>query len=181
MKFEELNPDTRKSMLEEFKKEEQSKNPYRSESMTTEGLSNVAQLVEKSIKNGNEETLATDLSMPKYWKSHTTVHRASGSHQRRINPETAAGVFGLTEFNTWYVGGLAKKLMSEGIDKCEIYRAESAKEPRCECLQYEGKQIEVQKIYDGHRTKYHPKKNSSAFSIPSGPNCHHSIRRIKKK
>ena len=50
--------------------------------------------------------------------------------------------------------------------------------PRCECTGLEGKIVQVKKIYDGHRAKYHPYENISAFSIPSGPYCHHTIRRI---
>lgn len=179
MKFEELDDKTREQMLEVFNKEEKSPEPYRSESMSPEGLKNISKFVEKAIKSGNEKTLASDLSKSIYWNSHTTVHRKSTTYQRKIDPNTAANVFALTEFNTWYVHGFAKRLMSEGIEKCEIYRAESADKPRCECSKFEGRPIEVKKIYEGHRAKYDPTKNSSAFSIPSGPNCHHSIRRIK--
>ena len=85
-----------------------------------------------------------------------------------------------TEFNTWYTTGLAKRLMEEEIQDCEIYRAEPAKIPRCECTKLEGKSVKVSDIYGGHRAKYHPKLNPSAFSIPSGPFCHHTIKRIKK-
>lgn len=179
MNFEELDETTRKYMLQEFQAEEKSGNPYRSDTMTAEGLSNVVQIVEKALTEGNEITLARDLARPSYWKPTTTSHRGNTVYQRKINPETAASVFALGEFNTWYVRGLAKKLMEEGQTLCEIYRAESAAQPRCECSVYEGKPIELSKIYAGHRVKYHPVKNNSAFSIPSGPNCHHAIRRIK--
>lgn len=179
MKFEELDAKTRQYMLEEFQKEEKSGNPYRSESMNGDGLKNVAQIVENAITNGNETTLASALSKPTYWKSSTTVHRGDTVYQRKIDPKTAANIFALTEFNTWYVRGLAKKLMDEKIEKCEVYRAQSADQPRCECSKYESQPIDVKKIYDGHRVKYHPTKNSLAFSIPSGPNCHHTIRRLK--
>ena len=180
MDFKELNEITRKYMFDEFQREEQGGNPYRSESMSSDGLANVAQFVENAIKNGNEISLANNLSNSSFWKPFTIVHRGSSTHQRRINPTVAAKVFAQTEFNTWYVRGLAKKLMDEGISKCEIYRAEAAEQPRCECSRYEGQEIDVKKIYDGHRAKYHPIENNSAFSIPSGPNCHHAIRRLKK-
>ena len=179
MKFEELDVETRSHMLEEFQNEEKNGIPYRSDSMSSEGLKNVVSIIEDAIKSGNEKTLASVLSKSIYWNSHTTVRRGDTTYRRKIDPSVAAKTFALTEFNTWYVRGFAKRLMKEGIHKCQIYRAESADHPRCECSKYEGQTIEIKKIYDGHRAKYHPKKNPSAFSVPSGPNCHHTIRRIK--
>lgn len=178
MKFEELDKKTREYMLGEFQNEEKTGNPYRSESMSDEGLKNIVQLIKNAINDGTEISLASELSKTHYWNSHTIVHRANSTYPRKINPIVAAKVFALTEFNTWYIRGLAKRLMDEGVENCEIYRAESADQPRCECSKYENQFISVKKIYDGHRAKYHPNKNPNAFSIPSGPNCHHTIKRI---
>jgi hypothetical protein len=33
-------------------------------------------------------------------------------------------------------------------------------------------------VYDGHRARYWPTENPTAVSVPFGPNCHHTIRRI---
>lgn len=180
MIFEELDGTTRKYMLEEFQKEEKSGNPYRSNRMSAEGLANIARHMEDAIENGNENTLAASLSNGIYWNQYETRRRKDTTYQAEIDPIVAAKVLALTEFNTWYVRGLAKRLMEEGQKECEIYRAESADQPRCECSRYEGKKLELQKIYDGHRAKYHPVPNYGAFSIPSGPSCHHTIRRIKQ-
>lgn len=180
MKFEELDETTRRYMLEEFQNEEKSGNPYRSSRMSTEGLANIARHIEEAIKSGNENTLAATLSNGRYWTQYETRRRKDTTYQSEIDPKVAAKVFALTEFNTWYVRGLAKRLMEEGQKECEIYRAESADQPRCECSRYEGQRLELQKIYDGHRAKYHPVANYGAFSIPSGPSCHHTIRRVKQ-
>lgn len=178
--FEELDDTTRRYMLEEFQKEEKSGNPYRSSRMSAEGLANVARHMEDAIKSGNENTLAASLSNRNYWKQYETRRGKNTTSQVEINPIEAAKVLGLTEFNTWYVRGVAKRLMDEGQKYCEIYRSESADKPRCQCSIYEGQKIELQKIYEGHRAKYHPVANYGAFSIPSGPNCHHTIKRIKQ-
>lgn len=180
MRFEELDDTTRKYMLEEFQKEEKGGNPYRSSRMSAEGLANVARHMEKAIKNGDENTLAVSLSNGTYWKPYETRRRKDTTYQAKIDPMSSAKTFALTEFNTWYVRGLAKRLIGEGQKECEVYRAESADQPRCECSRYEDQRLELQKIYDGHRAKYHPVPNYGAFSIPSGTNCHHTIRRIKQ-
>jgi len=179
MKFEELDGITRGWMLKEFKIEEGSGNPYRSTILSSQGLQNFPSLMEEAIKSGDEVTLGKALSNPSYWVSSFLRRTKSGTTQVTVNPLDAAKRLGLTEFNTWYIRGLVRRLMGEGVEKCQIYRAEPAIQPRCMCKIYENQTFDVKKLYDGHRARYHPKPNPTAFSIPSGPNCHHTIRRIK--
>ena len=69
--------------------------------------------------------------------------------------------------------------MDEGIKECEVYRADTAVVPKCECTRWEGQKFDVQEAYDGHRKRYHHKNiDRKAFSIPSGTGCHHAIKRI---
>lgn len=176
MKFEELDNQTREHMLREFQ-EEQRGRPYESPEMTTLGKAEFPHLMEKAIKEGNEVTLSLDLSKIGFW---LPEGRRRDGISYKINPTYAAERLALTEFNTWYVRGLAKKLMDEGVEYCEVYRADSAKEPRPECLDHDGKKFKVADIYNGHRSRYHPPPgNPKALSIPVGPNCHHTIRRLK--
>lgn len=174
--FAELDNTTRKWMLEEFLVEEKSGNPYRSTRLSAVGLKIFPTEMKNAIQKGNEETLVKALSKPEYWKS--SEPWAKGI--RRINYIKAAEFLGRSEFNTWYVRGLARRLLEEGEEYCEVYRAAPAWEPRGECLKHEGKIYPVKKIYDGHRARYWPPPgNPLAFSIPVGTNCHHSIRRVR--
>jgi len=179
MDFQELNNTSRKFMLEEFQTEQKSGNPYISPRLSSLGRDQFPKIMEEAIKNGNEVTLENALSNPTFWNPTETYERNGKSYTRSIDPQNAARQLALSEFNTWYTHGIARKLLEEKIEMCEVYRAESAIQPRCECGRYEGKQIRVKEIYDGHRKKYHPIKNPSTFSIPSGTNCHHTIRSIK--
>ena len=181
MDFKELDDTTRKCMLEEFKKEETNGKPYRSPLLTAKGLEQFPILMEKAItqQDGNEVTLAKDLNNSSYWVPTTVSHRKGIPYTKTVNPDPASKRLAITEFNTWYVKGLAKKLIDEGITECEIYRAESADQPRCECTRWEGKKISVKEVYDGHRIRYHHEKiDSTALQIPSGAYCHHAIKRI---
>ena len=137
--------------------------------------------MKKAILSGDISSLTSDLSNPSLWNSTELATRKTTTYEKRIDPGSAAKLLAHTEFTTWYTRELARKLMEENIGSCEIYRAEPAKIPRCECTRYEGQSIKVKDIYDGHRAKYHPRINSSAFSIPSGPFCHHTIRRLDTK
>ena len=179
MKFEELDDETRKWMLIEFEEEESSKNPYRSSHLNSTGKEKFREIMKNAISSGNILSLTNTLSNLTLWKKTGLVTTKGTVRERRISPSSSAKSLAHTEFTTWYTRGFAKRLMEEGIDSCEIYRAEVTKNPRCECTKLEGHTVKVKAIYDGHRAKYHPTINSSAFSIPSGPFCHHTIRRLK--
>jgi hypothetical protein len=178
MNFEELDNTTREFLLKEFQKEESSGNPYRSKDLTTEGKNEFPKLMEKAIRVGNERTLEQDLSIPAFWKPSRTASRNGKTYEVTINPNDAARKLALTEFNTWYVRGLAKKLIEEGVEHCEVYRAEAAWQPRSQCQDHDGKRFKVIDIYNAHRASYWPESNPTALSVPVGPNCHHTIRRV---
>lgn len=136
--------------------------------------------MENAIIQGNEETLANALSDPNYWISSEIYVKDDRPYTRRINPIKAAEFLAYTEFNTWYVRGFSRRLMEEGVEYCQVYRAAPAWQPRGECLQHEGRNYRAQEIYNGHRARYWPPPaNPSALSIPVGTNCHHSIRRVR--
>jgi hypothetical protein len=167
-------------MLEEFR-HEWSTNPFKSDRLTAAGVNVFPTLMEKAIREGNEIALAGSLSKPEYWKTNEPYVRSGKSHVREVNYAKAAEVLAITEFNTWYVRGLARRLLDEGEGLCEVYRAAPAWQPRDECLRHDGRQYSVKQIFEGHRSRYWPPPgNPQALSIPVGPNCHHSIRRMKK-
>lgn len=180
--FDELDEITRHWMMREFLAEEESRNPYRSTRLSQTGLGNFPELMKEAILNGNEESLAKSLLNPSYWKSSEVAHSSKGkTFVRSFDIQTVAETLAKTEFNTWYIRGLAKRLIEEGEEECEVYRAASADDPRVECLQHEGKIYKVIEVYNGHRAKYWPRPgNPNIFSMPIGTNCHHTIKRIKK-
>lgn len=179
MQFDELDNVTRGWMLKEFHAEQNELNPYRSKEMTELGKSEFLQIMERAIREGNEITLAKGLVSPDYWLRNGHFQRNGKSYQRKIDPGDSSKRFALTEFNTWYVRGFSRRLMEEKGEFCEVYRAALASQPRPVCQDHDGKRFRVIDIYQGHRARYWPATNESAFSIPIGPNCHHTIRRIK--
>ena len=176
MNFEELNEVTRRFMLSEFEVEQSGGNPYCGSTLSEIGLVEFPGLMRRAIASGNEQTLINSLLDSAYWKP---VDRRG----YRIGVTPNAKRLGLSEFNTWYVRGLAKRLMDEGVIHCQVYRAampEGQESP--ECGIHEGQIYIVQDIYRGHRARYWPVQgNRSALSIPVGPNCHHTIRRVMYK
>lgn len=178
MNFEELDDVTRRYMLDEFDKEEAGGNPFRGKGLSIAGRTAFPDLMRKAVRSGNEETLIASLLEPSYWLPMEAYTRNGVMRERRVNIGQASERLGLTEFNTWYVHGLAKKLMDEGIVRCQTYRASEPRWEHSDCSQHEGKIFLVEEIYKGHRVKYWPEPGIlSAISIPFGPGCHHTIRR----
>lgn len=179
MQYDELDSVTREWMLKEFRIEQEETNPYRSKEMTGLGKSKFTEIIEEAILEGNEVSLAADLVNTKFWQPYTNYSVKGKIRKRKVNPLDSSKRFALTEFNTWYVRGLCRKLMEEGVESCEVYRAAYASEPRPDCQDHDGKTFKVLDVYKGHRARYWPIVNKTAFSIPIGPNCHHTIRRLK--
>lgn len=179
MNYEELDEVTRGYMVTEFEAEEQSENPYRSKALSASGLEVFPGFVRQAIQTGNEQTLVQAINNPTYWKPTEEYVRAGVPRTRRRNIAQASQRLGLTEFSTWYVRGLAKRLIDEGVDKCQVYRGEEPKWEPGECAEHEGLVVSPQEVYEGHRARYWPEPgNPGTFSIPFGPGCHHVIRRV---
>ena len=179
MNFEELDDTTRQYMSQEFEVEIASRNPYFGKNLSAEGRSVFPELMRKAIATGNEETLGAALNRADLWNEMETYVRNGVARDRRINVRQASERLALTEFNTWYVRGLARRLIDEEVTHCQAYRAAQPKWEPADCTAHENQIFAVQEIYEGHRARYWPVVNSTAVSIPFGPGCHHTIRRVR--
>jgi hypothetical protein len=179
MNFEELDSNTRAIMFSEFNNEWSQSNHYIPDGLNSIGLEAYPDIMRKAIQSGTIDSLASDLSIPKYWNPTRTYFRKETPVVQQINPDSESKRLAHSEFTTIYTKGMAKKLMDEGEKDCQVYRADKAHQPKCECTRLEDTTVSVGKIYEGIRKKYFPKKDPNAFSIPSTPFCHHTIRRIK--
>lgn len=177
MHFEELDEVTRQYMLREFEYEINSDNPYYSKGLSARGIEVFRDLMRQAIEEGNEQTLKTALCRAELWKPRESYVFKGVTRTRRVNVRQAAQRLALTEFNTWYVRGLAKRLMNEGVTHCQVYRAADPKWQPSECSEHENEIFAVSRVYDGHRAKYWRTAAPDAVSIPFGPGCHHTIRR----
>jgi hypothetical protein len=180
MNFTELDETTREWMLLRFEAEEPSGSPFRSEALSQHGLAHWPDLMRQAITDpaGNEVTLAAGLNRPGYWQATETYVRNGVSRQRHVNPAQASERLAVTEFNTWYVAGLAARLQKEEVARCRVYRAGIPKWQSAACSVHEGQTYAVAEIIEGHRVGYWPPPGVyGRLSIPVGPGCHHTIER----
>lgn len=180
MNFEELDQQTRKYMLLRYEAEANGTSPFRSAALSSLGLKAFPDLIRRAIETGTEIDLIADLQLTEFWNENESYERNGKMHQRRINPRQAAERLGLTEFNTWYVAGLAHRLVQEGQTHCQVYRAQEPKWEHATCSTHEGQTYSLTDIIMGHRATYWPPPGREALSIPAGPGCHHTIRRLPR-
>jgi hypothetical protein len=180
MNFEELDGRTREYLIAEFEVEEASGDPYRGERLSPAGRAAFPELMREALRNGNEGSLLAALYDARYWNQTEPYVRNGIARTRNINMQQAAEQLSLSEFNTWYVRGLAKRLLDEGELECQAYRGAQPKWEPADCAAHEGQIFRVVDVYNGHRSAYWPKPgNRDAFSIPFNPGCHHTIRRVR--
>ena len=181
MNFRELDEATRSWMLVRFDAEEASGTPYRSAVLAPAGLGAFADLMRKAIKDpdGNEVTLGESLRSADYWHSTETYVRDGVRRTRKVNIAQITQRLAVTEFNTWYVAGLAHRLQDEGHSQCRVYRADTPKWQEADCSTHEGRMYPLATIIANHRGRYWPQPgNTRLLSIPAGPGCHHTIERL---
>jgi hypothetical protein len=176
--FPELDYITREHMLREFRAEQMSElGPYRPKGYVGDDHLFVG-IMERALTEGDEESLIEELTLPHLWDEYVVRETRRGPVPAIDRYDVQARRFGITEYNTWYVRGLTKRLLEEGVRTCEVFRADRAYRPRQECRRLEGMEVATLAIYEGHRLRYHHvHEDPRGLSIPIAPNCHHSIRR----
>src|SRR5579872_5295629 len=168
-------------MVREFDREQELGNPYIGKDVRPDRRSDVLTLIRDALENGTDESLIQSLNRADLWNSHGIPRPYKGGKivAPRLNVRQAAERLGLTEFNTWYVRGLCCRFGDEGVTHCQVYRGGDPKWAPAECSVHEGQTYMVQLVLDGHRACYWPEPGTpGAVSVPFGPGCHHTIRRV---
>jgi hypothetical protein len=130
----------------------------------------------EALKGQTDVWLAVQMDVPGFWQPQRWDKRGRWV---TYNKPQALEILCAGEFNIAYIRGLALTLLAEDVADCEIYRAGNAVEKRRECSEWEGRAFPVQQVLDGHRARYWPPPGDrSAWSLPTGVGCHHSICRV---
>jgi hypothetical protein len=129
-------------------------------------------LLREAVQHGTEQTLAQALARSEYWNAYETRVRQGRAHQARV-PHNAHETFAEGEFNRFYVRGLCRRAMAEGINELEVYRAGAVMNPRSQSQAMIGKRIGPGPLLNDLRTH---QGVEPALGIPPGPNSGLSIR-----
>ena len=149
--------------------------------LTDEGWGAYANAMPAALTNETDGWLKAQMSDPSFWMAKFPRRKPKGGVTMvNYNKLDALERLCFGEFNIAYIRGVATALRDRGETECVVYRADSAYLPRGECSEWEGQRFPVQMVLDGHRARYWPPDlaDPSVFSVPTGPNCHHSIKAV---
>jgi hypothetical protein len=148
--------------------------------LTDSGWETWSRVMPEALASEDDEWLREQMSDRSYWLPQMARRTKSGVTKVNYNQPDQLKVLCFGEFNVAYIHGLAATLLERGEEECIVYRADPAYEPRGECSSWEERRFATQEVVDGHRVRYWPPESidRSAFSVPSGPHCHHSIRSV---
>lgn len=170
--FADLDDMTRQQILAEVDDAIASGSLYYSERMTEAGKAAYPALLREAIQRGTEQTLAQTLARSGYWKAYETRVRQGRPHQARV-PHNAHETFAEGEFNRFFVRGLCRRALAEGINELEMYRANAVMNPRPQSQAMIGKRVDPEALLDDLRTH---QGLEPALGLPPGPNSGLSVR-----
>ncbi len=174
--FEELDLITRLIMISEFEAERDVTCSSSCEALSPLGATAFPFLMRAVMTSGNEASLARALALPQYWQSEVNLWR-SMDRGVPLDFREAAVTCALSEFNFWYVRGLAKRLVSEGVALCEVCSTASVPCRTEACALHDGEVFRTEDVYHGSRLRLQGGRHECVVTIPAGDGCYHTIRR----
>lgn len=169
--FENLDDQTRELMISEIKSDISNKQLYFSKRFNENGHELYPQLLLEAVSSGDEESLAIALKQNHCFADKEARNGKNGITYVKI-PETANQTLAESEFNRFYIRGLALRAINSG-QNLTIYRARHSDNPRPESEIMIGKQISAEKLLNDLRDSIGV---DTALGLPAGPNSGLSVK-----
>ena len=163
--FENLDNETRELMTSEIKSDISNGQLYFSKRFNENGHKLYPQLLLNAVESGNEESLAIALKQNNCFADKEVRNGKNGVTYAKI-PETANQTLAESEFNRFYIRGLALRATASE-HTLTIYRARHSDNPRPESEIMIGKQVSADKILNDLRNSI---GFDSALGLPAGSN-----------
>src|SRR5215813_2169615 len=172
--FENLDQRTRQLMLDEMEFDIAHNQLHISPFLSGQGQWDYADLLRKAIKRGNDETLGQDLQARRRILRSLPRRKPQGGYVIAATVENAAELLAESEFNRYYIRGLARRAIEDDISELVVYRAKPTRNPRPESEARLEMAISPKELLEDLRA--HPGDELPALGIPSGPNSGLSVR-----
>lgn len=140
--------------------------------LNNKGRADYPGLLRTALTQGDDSSLAAELSAGGLLKTHETRKRGGKTYTARV-PSNAAETLAEGEFNRFYLRGLCRFALDTRIDHLIIYRAKQVREPRPESEARIGTKISPHLLLEDLRA--HPGVDT-ALGLPPGPNSGLSAR-----
>jgi len=169
-----LDERTRQLMADEMDYDVANNQLHISPFLSGQGQRDYPNLLREAMKAGNDESLAEALrSHRRIFKALPRRNKAKGGYAIAAVPSNAAEIVAEGEFNRFYIRGVARRAIEDGIPELIIYRAKKARNPRPGSEALIETTVSASDLLADLRA--HPDQPPT-LGIPSGPNSGLSVR-----
>ena len=172
--YENLDERTRQLMLEEVEYDIAHNQLHISPFLSGQGQWDYPHLLRKAIQKGNDETLGQELQARRRIVRALPRRKPRGGYVIAATVENAAEVLAESEFNRYYIRGLARRALQDGISELVVYRAKPVRNPRPESEARVDTSLPPKELLLDLRA--HPGDELPVLGIPSGPNSGLTVR-----
>jgi hypothetical protein len=173
LKYENLDAETRRYMLEEIEMDIVSDKIYRSSYLGQRAQGSWPDYILAAARDGSDDSLAQQLRSPGILNQMTQRLLASGKTIQAKVPHNAAEVLAESEFNRYFARGLSRRAIDGNIPRLEVYRAKTVMVPRQESEQLIGLLVEPKVLLIDLRGSIGVE---TALGIPPGPGSGITVR-----
>jgi hypothetical protein len=175
MPFElsDLDERTRGYMLDELKRDADEGRLFLSPLLTDKGRALYPELLRAAVEAGTPESLAEAIRAENVLVERRPRRTPRGRVTSARVPAIAAQVLAEGEFNRYYMRGVCRRALDDGVETLEIYRARGSGRARRESEAKIGLRVVAADLLHDLRT--HPGM-TTRFGVPGGPNSGISVR-----
>jgi len=165
--YKHLDDRTREFMLAEIEHDVANGTLFLSDNLSDRGRAEYPDLLRAAARNGSDDTLAAEIR-PRLNPFEKPKQLKSGAFSKppvmRVN---AHEMLGEGEFNRFYIRGVCRRAIADGIQEVEIYRAKDVTNPRSESQARIGQRISAAALLEDLQTH---QGVDTALGLPAGPN-----------
>ena len=172
LRYENLDDETRAFMIEEIEMDAAADGIYLSPYLTQRAQGDWPDFLREAVRSGSDDTLARQLRAARSLNTTTMRRTRSGYTQAKV-PHNAAEVMAEGEFNRFYVRGLCRRAIENGITRLEVYRAKPVMQPRPESERLIGLLIDPETVLIDVRASTGVE---TALGVPPGPGSGITVR-----
>jgi hypothetical protein len=171
--FKHLDEKTRALMLEEIDADISEHTLFLSDNLSPPGRDAYPGLLRIAAERGDETTLAADIRL--LLNTHEKPRLLQSGEYSKLPKmrSNAHEMLAEGEFNRFYIRGICRRAIDDGIDHVVVYRAKPVEKPRSASQAKIGGEVPAQTLLDDLRG--HPGVDT-ALGLPPGPNSGLSVR-----
>jgi hypothetical protein len=158
-------------MLDELSGDVTAGTVYMSARLSSRGAADYVELLRRAIADHDEQWLANQLRLDGRLNA-TEPRRTKSGYTSVQAPISAPWTLAEGEFNRYYVRGVCRRAIEDGIREVIVYRAQAVSNPRAESQRMIGRAVDPEALLNDLRTS---PGVEPALGLPPGANSGISI------